>query len=79
MKNSELIAKLQQLPQDLDVCIYDVKKNEADASEEPSEVGVYTSFSVSVAHSEEDMEQMKQDFEHLELENFIALEFEAAE
>ena len=46
MKNKELIKKLQQFPNDLEVCIFDWKKSVHNASEEPSSEGIEPEFNV---------------------------------
>jgi hypothetical protein len=46
MKNSELIKKLQALPQDMEVVIGDAVTNEAENDDCLSSGGLYTDFSV---------------------------------
>lgn len=71
MKNSELIEKLRQLPQDLEVCIFD-----DDSSEDPQAIiGLYEDFEVHVVNTEEELQQHKDDNPGLDVVNWIALSF----
>lgn len=65
MKNSELIKKLQSLPDDLEVTIFDWKQNVHKG--EDGTIGVHVKFEVELLDN--DAEEKKQD-------KFIALTFE---
>lgn len=54
MKKEDLIAKLQTLPDGIDIGILDVRKNFGDASGDPSSVGVYPDFEMTVHTLEPD-------------------------
>jgi hypothetical protein len=73
MKNENLIKLLQQFPLDMEVCIFDVKKNEESASDEPTSEGVYKSIGVYQVHTDEELKELQEEFP--ETKNFIALEF----
>lgn len=73
MKNEDLVKLLSKYPPDMEVCIFDTKKNEADASDEPSAAGVYPTFGVYQVHTEEELKELQE--EHPDTRNFIALEF----
>ena len=73
MKNQDLINQLLQFPSDMEVCIFDEVKNEADASDEPSSAGVEPNFKVYQVHSDEEFAEMKAEFP--DLKNFVALSF----
>jgi hypothetical protein len=75
MKNEQLIKQLQKFPLDVEVCIFDTKKNEEDASDEPSSSGVYKSIGVFQVHTEEELKELQEVFP--ETQNFIALEFDS--
>jgi hypothetical protein len=47
MKVTDLIKKLQQLPQDAEVCIFDWRKNIYNSSEDQTGEGVHPHFEVS--------------------------------
>lgn len=75
MKNEQLIKQLQKFPLDMEVCIFDTKKNEEDASDEPSSSGVYKSIGVFQVHTEKELKELQEEFP--ETQNFIALEFDS--
>jgi len=73
MKNKDLIAKLQELPLDMEVCIFDFNASLNYASEEPSAAGVYQNISVYQMFPDKEMKALLN--EYAELNNFIAIEF----
>ena len=54
MTTSELIEKLQQMPQDKIVCIFDYLENEKDDDGDGSTTGFYEEFDVDTLKNEED-------------------------
>jgi hypothetical protein len=56
MKNSELIEKLQQLPPDMEVCIFDYLKNINDdyGDQEGCSGGIYSGFEVGMENQPEE-------------------------
>lgn len=73
MKVKDLIQRLSDFPEDMEVCIFDHVKNTADASDEPTSAGIYKDFDVYQAHTDEELQELKEEFPNTT--NFIALEF----
>jgi hypothetical protein len=73
MKNYELIEKLQQFPQDMDVCIYDEVANEEEADEEGTGIGVEEMFNVCILYKDEELKVIRENRPYAK--NFIALSF----
>jgi hypothetical protein len=48
MLKDELIARLQQIPGNPEVCIFDIKRNLADDTGEGSSAGLYPNIEISV-------------------------------
>lgn len=50
MKREELIKKLQLLPEGIEVCIFDVRLNESEATGDPCGTGIYKDFDIEVVN-----------------------------
>jgi hypothetical protein len=46
MKVAELIEKLQELPKDSEICIFDERKSLNNADDEPNSIGLFNEFSI---------------------------------
>jgi hypothetical protein len=78
MKNSDLIKALQQYPDDMEVTIFDHKKNLMDDCGDGSSEGVYSNFEVGLLNddlSEDELAFHKERTDE-DLKVFIVLSFD---
>ncbi len=68
MKKEELIKKLQELPDGIEVCIFDWKLSAQEADGEPSSTGIYPKFDIEIMANEY-LENGKEPFALLSFEN----------
>lgn len=75
MKNEDLIRQLSDFAMEMEVCILDTVVNEKYASDEPCSAGVHRAFNVYKVHTDDELEELKDEFPNVN--NFIALEFDS--
>jgi len=73
MKNKDLIKRLQKLPEDLEVCIFDIDLNADNATDEPTSEGIYSDFEVGKVMTEKELKSVQKDYP--KTKNWIALTY----
>lgn len=74
MKVSELIKALQEYPQDIEVKIFDWRKNLNDMDEDGSSEGIYD-FNVNMEVLSDDEKEYYKDFHDRDFKPFLELSF----
>ena len=69
MKKEQLIQKLQELPDGIEVCVYDFKLNIQEASGDGSGAGIYPNFDIEL-FTKEDVAEDSEPFAALVIDNF---------
>jgi len=76
MKNSELIAKLQEYPADMEVAVFDWQQNGYDDTGDGSLVGIHPDFEIDRVNSDDEIEAFKELYpDEPQLKPWIALLF----
>lgn len=76
MKKEKLIEELQKLPNGIEICVFDWRKNFNAAGGDPSGAGVYLDFEMEVHILEADEAEIYKDIYDKEFVSFATLNIE---